>query len=176
DAWWPHVEAGIEAIVMTASGCGVTVREYAELLADDEQYAEKARQISKLTRDIAEVIYDGEHGPLQAPAGIRVAFHSPCTLQHGQGIRGKVEAVLRAAGAELVPVADSHLCCGAAGTYSLLQPALSEQLLGNKLGHLQQHKPQVIVSANIGCLVHLAGEATVPVRHWIELIDPSPPG
>ena len=172
DAWWPHVEAGIEAIVMTASGCGVTVREYAELLAEDDNYAEKARQISELTRDIAEVIHDGEHSSLQAPPGIRVAFHSPCSLQHGQAIRGKVEAILAAAGAELVPVVDSHLCCGSAGTYSLLQPALSGQLLDNKLGHLQQHEPQVIASANIGCLVHLAGEASVPVRHWVELLDP----
>ena len=172
DAWWPHVEAGIEAIVMTASGCGVTVREYAELLAEDDNYAEKARQISKLTRDIAEVIHAGEHGSLQAPPGIRVAFHSPCSLQHGQAIRGKVEAILTAAGAELVPVVDSHLCCGSAGTYSLLQPTLSGQLLDNKLGHLQQNEPQVIASANIGCLAHLAGEASVPVRHWVELLDP----
>ncbi|NMM26556.1 MAG: glycolate oxidase subunit GlcF [Glaciimonas sp.] len=174
DAWWPLVEAGAEAIVMTASGCGVTVKDYGHLLAADPAYAEKAKRISALTRDVSEILPDFEAALLQKLDGKinkRVAYHPPCTLQHGQQIRGKVEAVLRAAGVDVTLCADSHLCCGSAGTYSVLQPALSYQLRDNKLANLQASAPELIVSGNIGCIAHLQSGTATPVRHWIELID-----
>ena len=178
DTWWPHVEnGGVEAIVMTASGCGAHVREYGELLRHDPAYADKAARISALTRDISEVLA-GESEKLAkllraspSAAQARVAFHSPCTLQHGQKIRGVVESLLSAAGYELTPVADAHLCCGSAGTYSILQPELSRQLRDNKLGALGAGSPAVIVTANIGCQTHLQSGSATPVRHWIELVD-----
>ncbi|MEA3194140.1 MAG: glycolate oxidase iron-sulfur subunit [Betaproteobacteria bacterium] len=170
DAWWPLVERGeIEAIVMTASGCGVTVKEYAHYLAQDPQYAAKAARISELTRDLCEVI-----DPQAISSGERkeaVAFQSPCTLQHGQQVRGKVERLLQAAGYPLTPVDDAHLCCGSAGTYSLLQAPIANELRARKLAALQSGAPAWIATANIGCLSHLQGAATTPVRHWIELID-----
>jgi glycolate oxidase iron-sulfur subunit len=169
DAWWPAVERGeVEAIVMTASGCGVTVKEYGHLLAQDPQYADKAERISALTRDLCEVItpQDVEHG-----ARGRVAFHSPCTLQHGQQLRGKVEALLGAAGYELTAVDDAHLCCGSAGTYSLLHPEIGGELRARKLAALCAGAPEVIATANIGCLTHLQAASVAPVRHWIELLD-----
>ena len=170
DAWWPMVERGeIEAIVMTASGCGATVREYGELLAHDPQYGEKAARISSLVRDLAEVL------PFQALEAARgrgkVAFQAPCTLQHGQKIRGVVEGLLAKAGFELTPVRDGHLCCGSAGTYSILQPALSSELRERKLACLQEAGPQAIATANIGCLTHLQAGTATPVRHWIELLE-----
>lgn len=176
DAWWPHVEAGIEAIVVTASGCGVQVREYGHVLADDAVYAKKAEKISALCRDPADIILAERERvlellrPRRADRG-RLAFHSPCTLQHGLKIRGVIEAYLEAAGYALVPVADSHLCCGSAGTYSVLQPELSARLRDNKLTALSQASPQVIATANIGCLTHLQSGSVLPVRHWVELID-----
>jgi glycolate oxidase iron-sulfur subunit len=170
DAWWPGVESGeIEAIVMTASGCGVTVKEYGELLAHDPHYRDKAARISSLTRDLAEVV------PLESitakRARGRVAFQAPCTLQHGQKIRGAAEALLDKAGYELVPVKDGHLCCGSAGTYSLTQPALASELRERKLARLHEGAPRFIATANIGCLNHLEGATETPVRHWIELLD-----
>ncbi len=172
DAWWPHVEAGAEAIVMTASGCGVTVKEYAHLLAHDPAYAERATRISALTKDLSEIMPDFEQ-QLAAKVKIkkRVAYHPPCTLQHGQQIRGKVEGVLRAVGVDVTLCADSHLCCGSAGTYSVLQPELSYRLRDNKLKNLEATQADEIVSANIGCLTHLQSGTDTPVRHWVELID-----
>ncbi len=175
DAWWPHIEAGAEAIVMTASGCGAMVREYGHVLRDDPDYADKAARVSELTRDLSEVLA-GED--LQAFADIgqgrRIAYHPPCTLQHGQKINGTVEKILAAAGFELTPVRDKHLCCGSAGTYSLLQKKLSLPLLHDKLEALQAGAPELIVTANIGCQMHLGSESGVPVRHWIELLDTDP--
>jgi glycolate oxidase iron-sulfur subunit len=170
DAWWPLVERGeVEAIVMTASGCGATVKEYGHLLAHDPAYSDKAARIGALTKDLAEVI------PFDAlPSGIaagRIAFHSPCTLQHGQQIRGAVESCLARAGFELTAVRDAHLCCGSAGTYSLLQPAIAGELRSRKLAALGEGRPEQIATANIGCLTHLQGAAQVPVRHWIEVLD-----
>ncbi|MFL6564878.1 MAG: glycolate oxidase subunit GlcF [Burkholderiales bacterium] len=170
DVWWPLVERGeVEAIVMTASGCGVTVKDYGHLLAHDPAYRDKAARIAGLTKDLAEVI------PLDAlPSGIaagRVAFHSPCTLQHGQQIRGAVESSLARVGFELTPVRDAHLCCGSAGTYSLLHPAIAGELRSRKLAALNEGRPGQITTANIGCLIHLQGAAQLPVRHWIELLD-----
>jgi glycolate oxidase iron-sulfur subunit len=174
DAWWPYVVAGAEAIVMTASGCGVTVKEYGHLLHDDPLYAEKAKRISELTKDLSEIMPAFEAELVKQLTGKitkRVAYHPPCTLQHGQQIRGKVESVLRTCGIDVSLCADSHLCCGSAGTYSVTQPELSYQLRDNKIKNLEATSPEVIVSANIGCLTHLQSGTETPVRHWIELID-----
>ena len=175
DAWWPHVEQGAEAIVVTASGCGVLVREYDHLLAGDPAYAARARRVVELARDPVELIAaTWPHVATQIDrerTGARVAFHPPCTLQHGIGIRGDVERLLADAGFTLLPVADAHLCCGSAGTYSILQPELAGRLKVNKLHALEANVPDVIATANIGCMTHLQSGASVPVRHWIELID-----
>lgn len=174
DAWWPHVEQGAEAIVMNASGCGVTVMEYAHLLRDDPAYADKARRIVELTRDISEILPEFEE-PLTGLARRRaihtVAFHPPCTLQHGQQIRGKVEHLLTALGIDVRLPADSHLCCGSAGTYSLTQPTLSYTLRNQKLEKLSALEPQMIVSANVGCISHLQSGTSMPVAHWVELVE-----
>jgi glycolate oxidase iron-sulfur subunit len=173
DAWWPYVEQ-VEAIVMTASGCGVTVKEYGHLLAHDSAYAAKAKRISELTRDLSEIMTQFEAelaSRLQGRTGKRVAYHPPCTLQHGQQIRGKVEGVLRAAGVDVVLCAESHLCCGSAGTYSVLQPEIAHALRDRKLANLDATGADEIVSANIGCLTHLQSGTETPVTHWIELID-----
>ncbi|AKU22485.1 glycolate oxidase subunit GlcF [Massilia sp. NR 4-1] len=173
DAWWPYVEAGAEAIVMTASGCGVTVKEYGHLLAHDARYAAKAQRISGLTRDLSEILpaFEQELARRIGPVDERIAYHPPCTLQHGQQIRGKVEGVLRAIGADVRLCADAHLCCGSAGTYSLLQPELALQLRERKLENLAETGASRIVSANIGCLTHLQAGTDTPVEHWIELVD-----
>jgi glycolate oxidase iron-sulfur subunit len=178
DAWWPHIERGAEAIVINASGCGAMLKEYAHVLRDDAAYAEKAARVVALTRDLAEFL-----SPMQAAlaarhsnagansAPRRIAFHPPCTLQHTQKIRGAVEGILATLGAELLPVTEAHLCCGSAGSYSLLQSELSQQLRARKLENLQRERPALILSANIGCLAHLEPGADVPVRHWIEWVD-----
>ena len=174
DAWWPAIEAGAEAIVMTASGCGAMVKDYGHLLAQDAAYAAKALRVSELTRDLSEILpaFEAElQTRLRGKVQKRVAYHPPCTLQHGQQIRGKVEGVLRAVGVDVTLCADSHICCGSAGTYSVLQPALSYQLRDNKLANLLATAPDEIVSANIGCLTHLQSGTDTPVRHWIELVD-----
>jgi glycolate oxidase iron-sulfur subunit len=169
DAWWPMVSRGeVEAIVMTASGCGSTVRDYPHMLAQDAEYHDKAVRIAALTKDLSEVV------PLEfenLPQKGKVAFQSPCSLQHGQQIRGRVEARLERAGYQLTPVNDAHLCCGSAGTYSLLQPAIANELRGRKLAALEAGKPDWIATANIGCLAHLQAASRTPVRHWIELLD-----
>jgi glycolate oxidase iron-sulfur subunit len=173
DAWWPEITAGAEAIVITASGCAALVKEYGRLLAQDPAYADKAARVSELARDLCEVIARETLGKIRPPAGAgKIAFHSPCTLQHAQKLDGVVEGLLAKSGFELVPVADKHLCCGSAGTYSILQAALSNELRDNTLEALQAEGPGVIATANIGCLMHLAGHARVPVKHWIELLEP----
>ena len=175
DAWWPHIEAGAEAIVVTASGCATMVKDYGHLLAEDPGYAQKAVRVSELAKDLSEVVGAERAGLASCIAAkqpsVRVAFHSPCTLQHGQHIEGVVEELLRSAGYELTPVADAHLCCGSAGAYSILEPAISQRLLANKVRALDAGRPQVVATANIGCLTHIGSAAPVPVRHWIELID-----
>jgi glycolate oxidase iron-sulfur subunit len=175
DAWWPHVERGAEAIVVTASGCGVMVRDYGHILAQDPAYAEKAARIAALARDPVELVsaaWPDLSGRLVAERTQQtLAFHPPCTLQHGMQIRGEVERLLDDAGYALVPVADAHLCCGSAGTYSILQPELAGQLKSNKLRALEAHRPEIIATANIGCMTHLQSGTRIPIRHWIELID-----
>ncbi|GLR26149.1 glycolate oxidase subunit GlcF [Limnobacter litoralis] len=183
DAWWPLIESGeVQALVMNASGCGVTVREYGHYLADHPDYAAKATRISELTMDLGEFVAAQSTEALHqlAPkvkAAIqaeaipgKIAFHPPCTLQHGQKVKGVVENVLRTLGFELTPVQDSHLCCGSAGTYSVLQPELSAELKKRKLASLMAGNPQAIASANIGCLGHLESGASIEVRHWVEWV------
>lgn len=173
DAWWPHIEAGAEAIVITASGCGAVVKEYGFLLRHDPAYAEKAMRVAELTRDVSEVLRDeplNEH--LKQNSGPRsIAFQSPCTLQHAQQLAGVVEGILTRSGFKLTPVKDSYLCCGSAGTYSILQPKLSKRLLENKVAALEAGEPEIIVTANIGCQLHLGTRAGRPVKHWLELLD-----
>ena len=174
DAWWPYVEQGVQAIVMNASGCGATVKEYAHLLRNDPQYAHKAARIVELTKDLAELLpqYEPELAARARRRGVHtVAYHPPCTLQHGQKITGRVERLLQALGIEVRVPTDSHLCCGSAGTYSVLQPALSYQLRNQKLDRLAELEPQMIVSANVGCISHLQSGTSTPVAHWIELVD-----
>jgi len=171
DAWWPEVEKGIEAIVVTASGCAPHVKDYGWLCKDDVKYRDKARRISELAKDLSEIIAVDDVrklSKLQYP--IKLAFHSPCSLQHAQKIVGVVEKLLAELGYRLTPVNNAHLCCGAAGTYTVLQPQISDQLLIGKVVALEQGRPQVIATANIGCLLHLQRDSSVPVKHWIELL------
>ena len=159
---------------MTASGCGVYVKDYGHLLQRDSAYAEKARRVAELTRDISEILTRENLSALKpASAGVKLAFHAPCTLQHGQKLTGVVEKILRDAGFTLTPVPDAHLCCGSAGTYSLLQPALARRLRENKIQSLQSGGPDLMVTANIGCLAHLQSGSGQPLRHWIEVMDGS---
>src|SRR3990167_3616885 len=174
DAWWPLVEAGVEAIVMNASGCGVTVKEYGHILRDDPAYAEKAARISELTRDLSELLPElvaQLRGKVSATAG-QIAFHPPCTLQHGQQLRGGVEKHLGELGFDIKAAScEAHLCCGSAGTYSVLQPKIAYELRDRKLANLAEMAPEVIVSANIGCITHLQSGTATPVRHWVEVLD-----
>ena len=174
DVWIPHLDAGVEAIVMTASGCGVMVKDYGWLLRNDPAYAAKAARVSAATQDLSEVLMAEAESLKRLTlrnTAKRIAYHPPCTLQHGQKLSGDVEALLTQAGFELTAVADKHLCCGSAGTYSILQPEIAGALKARKLSHLQAGQPEMIVTANIGCLTHLQSGSTVPVRHWIELLD-----
>jgi glycolate oxidase iron-sulfur subunit len=190
DAWWPLAEGltsqgQVEAIVMNASGCGVAVKEYGHALAHDPAYADKARRISELTQDLSELLpglvpalaprlgrATGKPGSAALPTHGRLVFHPPCTLQHGQQLRGGVEQHLAALGFEVrLAGAESHLCCGSAGTYSVLQPELATQLRDRKLGHLAPADDETLISANIGCIQHLQSGTATPVRHWVEVLD-----
>ena len=176
DAWWPHIEQGVEAIVMNASGCGVTVKEYGHILQDDPAYAARAARISELTRDLSELLpalVPALRERVKRPAADRViGFHPPCTLQHGQKLKGGVEQHLGELGFTVaVARNEAHLCCGSAGTYSVLNPDIAYTLRDRKLGHLNELKPAVIASANIGCITHLQSGTGTPVRHWVEVLD-----
>jgi glycolate oxidase iron-sulfur subunit len=174
DTWWPHIDAGAEALVMNASGCGAMIREYAHLLRHDPEYANKAARVSEMTRDVAELLPEYSEvlrDSQRVTTPQQVVFHPPCTLQHAQQVRGAVEAMLKTLGAEVLPFAEGHLCCGSAGTYCVLQPQLAQQLRDRKLEALMAAEPAVILSANIGCITHLAGAAKIPVQHWIEWLD-----
>lgn len=169
DAWSPYLDQ-VEAIISSASGCGLELKDYAKMLADDPAYQARAAQVSALAKDLSEVIAkETLPGSLQQHKAVKVAFHSPCTLQHGQKITGLVEKILQDAGYQVLPVQDAHLCCGSAGTYSLLQAKLAAQLRDNKLSALNAHKPDIVVSANIGCQLHLSS-TDQPVKHWISLL------
>jgi glycolate oxidase iron-sulfur subunit len=185
DAWWPHIEAangagsGVEALVMNASGCGVMVKDYGHALQGDPLYADKAQRVSELTRDLSELLPDlvphllpALRKRLQSTPPQQITFHPPCTLQHGQQLRGGVEKHLGDLGFKInVASCDAHLCCGSAGTYSVLQPELSYALRDRKLANLAQMQPDTIVSANIGCITHLQSGTATPVRHWVEVLD-----
>ena len=177
DAWWPYVDQGVDTIVINASGCGAMIKEYGELLAHDPLYAEKARQISAMARDLSEILpeyADTLVSQAQKKGGTtpsHITYHPPCTLQHGQKIRGAVESLLGKLGVTVKLCQDSHLCCGSAGTYAILQPEMSQTLLDRKLGNLLKTNPHEIVSANVGCINHLQSGTEVQVRHWIELVD-----
>ena len=173
DAWWPEIEAGAEAIITTASGCGVMVKDYGYLLADDVNYAERAARVSELAKDIVEILTTVDVSALQKAAKTfgKVAFHSPCTLQHGQKLPQVTETLLQKLGFNLTQFNESHTCCGSAGTYSIFQPKLSHQLRDNKLKYLLHDEPDVIVTANIGCQLHLQAGSGRPVMHWIEMLD-----
>lgn len=179
DAWWPWVERGeVEAIVMNASGCGVMVKDYGHVLRDDPVYAQKAQRISELTQDLSELLpqllptLKEQLKPEVVQATGVVAYHPPCTLQHGQQLKGGVETHMAALGFQVqVAASESHLCCGSAGTYSVLNPEIAYQLRDRKLGHLKALQPRAILSANIGCITHLQSGSDVPVRHWVELVD-----
>jgi glycolate oxidase iron-sulfur subunit len=191
DAWWPYIDPNnsaqnnVEAIIMNASGCGAMVKEYGHLLRHDADYAKKAERVSQLCKDLVEFVPDLlMQASIQSTVKVKltqllatqkvkpkVAFHPPCTLQHGQQIKGAVEALLTDCGAHVLPVTDSHLCCGSAGTYSVLQPELSKQLRERKINNLQTGQPEVILSANIGCLAHLQAGTSIPVIHWVEWLD-----
>ena len=181
DAWWPHIEAadgsdtGVEALVINASGCGVMVKDYGHLFLDEPAYAAKAARISALTCDLSELLPDlvpALQARLHSAPSQQLTFHPPCTLQHGQQLRGGVEKHLGALGFKInVASCEAHLCCGSAGTYSVLQPELSYALRDRKLGNLAQMQPDTIVSANIGCITHLQSGTATPVRHWVEVLD-----
>ena len=185
DALWPEIERGAEAVTVTSSACAAMLSEYGRLLQDEPRYAARAARVSVLARDISQVLEAEavalkaalQRGPLRnsAPA-TKVAFQAPCSLQHALKVSGVIEPLLLAAGFTLTPVTDGQRCCGSAGTYSILQPELSQQLLHAKLSALESGAPDVIATANIGCLHHLRGAARVPVRHWIELLDERLPG
>jgi glycolate oxidase iron-sulfur subunit len=174
DAWWPFIERDVEAIVTTASGCGATVKEYGRLLAADPRYAEKALRVSELARDLGQVLNHEDLSRLgmQSRPG-KIAVHCPCTLQHAQRLPGLIERLLERRGFELARTEQGHLCCGSAGSYSLLEPTMSTRLRERKLRALMADEPSTIVTANIGCQLHLAAAARVPVKHWIELLDPA---
>lgn len=171
DAWWSEIESGAEAIVMTASGCGAMVKDYAHHLRNDAKYAEKAQRVSDLCKDISEVIINEDLSPLKVKGTEKISWHPPCTLQHGQKVNGVVEKILSSCGYELLAANDQHLCCGSAGTYSILQPEISQKLQSNKIKNLQERKPEMIVTGNIGCQTHLQEVSDVPVIHWIHLLD-----
>ncbi|MBT8049636.1 MAG: glycolate oxidase subunit GlcF [Xanthomonadales bacterium] len=172
DAWWADVESGAEAVLLSASGCAPTVQEYGRLLKDDPSYAEKAARLSALAMDISEFVENEDTEKMRPKTTPQspIAFHAPCSLQHGLRRSGRVERLLTSLGFELIPIADAHLCCGSAGSYSILQRELSERLLNEKVRHLEAGSPQVIATANIGCLAHLESGTDIPVRHWVELL------
>ncbi|MCP3687875.1 MAG: glycolate oxidase subunit GlcF [Gammaproteobacteria bacterium] len=171
DHWWSYIERGVETIVTTATGCGVTVKEYVELFEHESAYAERARTISKMSCDLSEIVeQELERKPVSTKQGKRVAVHTPCTMQHGLGLKDNVASILQRAGFEICDVADPHLCCGSAGTYSILQPQLSRQLRNNKQLALAIDAPDVIATSNVGCQLHISEGLNVPVVHWVELL------
>lgn len=172
DSWWTSIESGVEAIIITASGCGSMVKEYSHHLRHEPDYAQKAQRVSELCKDISEILIQEDLSVLGKPDHTqKISWHPPCTLQHGQKINGVVEQILARCGYKLPVIKDQHLCCGSAGTYSILQPVISQQLQINKITALLDNNPETIVTANIGCQTHLQEVTKVPVIHWIHLLD-----
>ncbi len=175
DAWAPRLDAGADAVVVNATGCGAQLQEYGHQLASDPDYAERASRVAEAAVDPVELLEPYADRLRRAEgAPRRIAFQSPCTLQHALGLSGRVERLLARLGFELTPVTDAHICCGSAGTYSVLQPELAQRLRNDKLRNLHRGQPQLIATANVGCLTHLEADADVPVRHWIELVEAAP--
>ncbi len=170
DQWCKLLEANVDTIISTASGCGVMVKDYPALFTPEDDYYQKAIKVSEKTKDIAEFLLTADLSAW-AVDKVKLSYHAPCTLQHGQKLPNIVEKLLTKLGYELGTVVDAHLCCGSAGTYSLFQPAISKQLRDNKLANLTRSAPEVIVTANIGCQMHLAKGTQIPIKHWIELLD-----
>ena len=180
DAWTPLIKEGLEAIVVTASGCGATIKDYGALLADDSAYADKAARVAAMARDVTEYVA-GLDLAFAAPKPLVVAYHAACTLQHGQQIVEPPKALLRRAGFEVRSPSESHLCCGSAGTYNILHPETAAALRARKVANLERLQPDVVAAGNIGCLTQIAGATTVPVVHTVELLDwasggPAPAG
>ena len=171
DVWWPYVEEGIEAIVISASGCGTFIKEYGDMLAQDPDFKDKALHISQMTKDLSEILENEDLNQLNVDAKQKIAFHNPCTLQHGQGLKRTTERVLQRIGFELSPITDSHICCGAAGTNSIFEPEIANKLRTEKIAALEKGDPLEIATANIGCLTHLQRGTKKPVKHWIEILD-----
>ena len=171
DAWLGYLDNGVQAIISNASGCGVMVKDYPNLFDKKTTYYDKAIRVSQATKDIAEFLLEKDLSSLAHYQNKAITFHAPCTLQHGQKQPVVVQTILQKLGYQVNPVHDSHLCCGSAGTYSIFQPKLSKKLRHNKLENLLEHKTELIVTANIGCLMHLQGGTKTPVKHWIELLD-----
>ena len=174
DSWWPYLEQGIEAIVISASGCGAMIKEYGYILRNDPAYQDKARRVSMLARDIGEIIADEDIGKLRKIINVsskRFAFQNPCSLQHGQKMKDKTEELLKKLGYQICDVEDANQCCGSAGTYSLLETDLSEKIRKKKIISLEAVKPDVIMTANIGCQLHLQQATDIPVKHWIEILE-----
>ncbi len=182
DAWWPAIEQGAESIVINASGCGSTIKDYGFILRDDPLYADRARRVSELARDLSQYLpelTERLRDKVRASAD-NIVFHPPCSMQHGQQIRGVVERHMAEMGFQIrLNTCEAHLCCGSAGTYSVLQPTIATALRDRKIGHLLasfgDQPVQQVASANIGCITHLQSGTDVPVRHWIELLDEALP-
>lgn len=172
EAWTREIAGqGLDAIVINASGCGTTVKDYGFMFRDDPALAEPARAVSALARDITEVMTAVGLQPPVVPTGQRVAYHSACSLQHGQQVRTEPKRLLAAAGFAVVDVPEAHLCCGSAGTYNLLQPVIATQLRDRKVAHIEQVAPTVIAAGNIGCITQIASGTALPVVHTVELLD-----
>lgn len=172
DAWLrERDERGLDAIVVNASGCGTMLKDYGFLLRDDPVYARRAQEISAMTRDVTEIMADMELAPLRDVNGLRVAYQSACSLQHGQSIRQQPTNLLAAAGFQVVEPREGHLCCGSAGVYNVTQPVIAERLRERKVMHLESLRPDVIATGNIGCIIQIAAGTTIPVVHTAELMD-----
>jgi glycolate oxidase iron-sulfur subunit len=171
DAWLGAVDAGAEAVIVTASGCAAFIKDYPDLLAEDGAYADRARRVAALVRDPIEVLELTPPAAARAPAEPHIAVHEPCTLRHGLKLPGRIERLLNGLGYDPQPVRDAHLCCGSAGSYALTQPAFAEALRADKLAALTEHAPAAIYTANIGCWLHLSETSPIQVRHWLEAVD-----
>jgi glycolate oxidase iron-sulfur subunit len=173
DVWWAYIEEGVEAIIVTASGCGVMIKDYGYILRNDPEYADKANRISAMTKDLTEALVTEEIVKLKVAPEFqsrKVAFHNPCTLQHGQGLKDVAETLLKKLGVQLTTVVDDHICCGSAGVYSVLQANLAQRLQSEKIQALEAGRPELIVTANIGCQLHLQKVTNLSVKHWVELL------
>jgi glycolate oxidase iron-sulfur subunit len=162
---------GLDAVIISASGCGTSVKDYGFMLRGDGEWADKARRISSLTRDISEFLAERELPPPVAGQSLKVAYHSACSMQHGQQIREQPKTLLRQAGFEVADVPEGHLCCGSAGTYNILQPGIAGRLGARKVANIESTAPDVVATGNIGCMTQIACGTELPVVHTVELLD-----